>query len=178
MSKKRYKYDKSIAVLKGFTALSCVAFLIAITVFAFLVAVYYVDSISSLVNFGELERAVNKIYLRMDAFLFGGLTVSLFGFILSAGLPGAVVREKGGFRSFVLMLLSAVLIVFYIVIMTTGIEYGYILNYAFGGILVVGILGFLLGITAFISRYNMRRRMERRARKFEKNYLRFEKYNR
>lgn len=174
---RKYPYNKTNAIVKGFTALSSVAFFVAIVVFVGLLAINYFESLSGLIDLSELEYAVNKIYLRLDAFLLIAFGVSLFGMILSVGLPKAIRREKGGFQSFVLMVFSALLIVFYVVIMTSGVKYGYILNYAFGGILLVGILGFILGVVAFITRLNTRRRMERKARKFERNYMRFEKYN-
>ena len=175
---KRYPYNKSNSLLKGFTALSCIAFFVAIVLFVGLLAVYHLDSLKGYIDLGELENAVNKIYLRLDAFLAIGFGVSLFGMILSVGLPKAIIREKGGFQAFVLMIISVALIAFYVVLMTSGVKYGYILNYALGGILVVGILGFILGLIAFLTRVRSRSTMARKARKFERNYMKFEKYNR
>lgn len=175
---KRYSYNKANSIIKGAIALGSIAYFIAIVVFAVLLGAHYLPSLLGFIDLGELEGAVNAIYLRLDAFLLVGLAISVVGFILCCTVGGSLRREKGGFKGFVIILLSASLIVFYFVLFSSDAVFGYILNYALGGILLVGILGVLLGLIVFLTRVRIRMKMARSARKFERNYLKYEKYNR
>ena len=175
---KKYTYNKSNAFIKGAIALGSIAFFLAIVVFSVLTLVYFIPNVLSFIDLSELEIAVNAIYLRLDAFVLIGLAISIISFILCCTCDRSLRREKGGFKGFVIMVLSIALIVFYFILNGTDIIFSYLLNYALGGILLVGIIGTLLGLIVFLTRVRARMKMARSARRFEKNYLKYEKYNR
>ncbi|MBQ4072696.1 MAG: hypothetical protein IJD50_03080 [Clostridia bacterium] len=175
---KRYEYNRINAFTKGLVTLSTLAYGIAFLAFIGFLAINYLSFLEHLIDFSELEFVVSKVFLRLDAFLIIGAVLSFFGLLWSASLPKALSNQKGGFRALLLAVLSAVLIAFFVIIKAKDLTLSYILNYTFGGILVVGIIGLLLGIFALVIRIKNRRQMERKLRKFERNYMKFEKYNR
>ena len=175
---RKYDYNKIGAITKGLVTLSGLAYFVALVAFIGFLAINYIPALSGIIDFSELEFVVSKVFLRLDAFLLIGLGVSLLGFIISVTLSKALKQEKGGFRAVILVVLGAILIVFFIVIKSKGLELSYVLNYLLGGILLVGILGVALGLFALVIRIKNRREMERKVKQYEKNYLRFEKYNR
>lgn len=175
---KRYAYNRVNAFTKGLATISSIAYFLATIVFVALLGVRYLPQFNNLIDFSELEFVVGKIFLQLDAFLIIGLVLSIIGFICSATATKALIREKGGFRGVILLIISIILIVFYILIITNGVTLGHLINYAFGGIMVVGILGVLLALLILHLRAKSRRQIERKIKKYEKNYLKFEKYNR
>jgi len=175
---KRYNYNRIGAITKGLVTLSSLAFFVALVAFLGFLAINYISALHGIIDFTELEFVVSKVFLRLDAFLLIGMGVSLLGFIISVSLSSALRNEKGGLRSVLLIILGAVLIAFFAVIKSKGLDLSYVLNYLFGGVLVVGLLGVLLGLFALFIRIKSVREMERKVKKFEKNYLKFEKYNR
>lgn len=175
--KKKYSYKKSNSLLKGLSALSGFAFFVAFIVFGTLTAINYISAINHLIDLSELEYAVNSIYMRLDAFLLLGIAISLISFIISCTMVSSVKREKGGFKAFVLLILSVALIVFYAILKGSKASFGYILNYSLGGILLIGIIGALFGLYSFLYRLRVRSKLAKNARRFERNYLKYEKYN-
>ena len=175
---KKYGFNRINAFTKGLVTLSSLAYFIALLAFVAFLAINYITMLEGLIDFTELEFVVSKVFLRLDAFLIIGAVVSIIGFVLSATMIKSLSKDKGGFKAVLLTILGVVLISFIIVIKTKGLSLGYILNYAFGGILVVGIFSLALGLFAIFIRIKTRREIEKKLRKFEKNYLKFEKYNR
>ena len=174
---RRYDYNRIGAITKGLVTLCALAYFVALVAFVAFLAINYLPALN-VIDFTELEFVVSKVFLRLDAFLLIGLGVSLVGFIITATLGKALRLEKGGFRAVILMILGAILITFFVIIKSKGLELSYILNYLFGGVLLVGLLGVLLGLFALIIRIKNRREMEKKVRQYERNYLKFEKYNR
>ena len=175
---KKYQYNRIYAFLKGLVTLSSLAYFISLIAFISFIAINYLPFLNGIIDFTELKFVVSKIFLKLDAFLIIGTIISLLGFIWSVTIFKAVSAYKGGFRSALLVVISGLLIAFYFIIISKGLSLSYILNYAFGGILVVGLFGLMLGLFALFIRSRTRRQMEKKLRKYEKNYLNFEKHNR
>lgn len=175
---KKYSYNKINAITKGAVTLSGLAYFVGLVAFIVFLAIYYLPSLNHLIDFTELSFVVGKVFLKIDAFLIIGFVITLLGFVWSIQIPKALAQEKGGFRGFLLTLMSIVLIVFFIIIKSKDLQLSYLLNYTFGGVLVVGILGLVLGLFTLFVRFKTRRQIEKKIRKFERNYIKFDKYNR
>ncbi len=176
--KKKPRYDKLNALLKGFATLSILTYLVSFILFVCFNAINFVPSLQHYIDFSELETLVNLIFLEVDAFLLIGLGISLIGLILVSTLTKSLAREKGGLKALFLILTSVALIVLFTVLKLKPMTLSYLLNYALGGILLVGIVGTLFGLIASFIRIRDKRKLEKQLRKYQKNYLKFQKYNR
>ena len=175
---KKYSYNKINAITKGAVTLSGLAYFVALVAFIGFLAIYYLPSLNHLIDFTEVEYVVSKIFLRLDAFLIIGFFLSLIGFFLCATMIKSLNREKGGFKALLLLVSSILFIVFFVIIKTKDLTLSYLLNYIFGGLLVVGIFGIALALFVLFLRIKSRREIEKKIRRYERNYMKFEKYNR
>ncbi len=176
--KKKPGYNKLNALLKGFATLSILAYLVAFILFVGLNAINFIPTLQYLIDFTELETLVNLIFLEVDAFLLIGLGISLIGLVLVSTLTKSLYQEKGGLKALFLTLTSIILIILFTVLKLKPMTLSFLLNYALGGILLVGIIGTLFGLVSLFIRLRDKQKLERKLRKYQKNYLKFKKYNR
>ena len=174
---KKYDYNRSIAVLRGLVTLSSLAYFVSLLAFVAFLAINFLPFLNHLIDFTEVEYVVSKIFLRLDAFLIIGFVLSLIGFFLCATMIKSLNREKGGFKALLLLVSSILFIVFFVIIKTKDLTLSYLLNYIFGGLLVVGIFGIALALFVLFLRIKSRREIEKKIRRYERNYMKFEKYN-
>ena len=175
---KKYDYNRSIAVLRGLVTLSSLTYFVSLLAFVAFIAINFLPFLNHLIDFTEVEYVVSKIFLRLDAFLIIGFVLSLIGFFLCATMIKSLNREKGGFKALLLLVSSILFIVFFVIIKTKDLTLSYLLNYIFGGLLVVGIFGIALALFVLFLRIKSRREIEKKIRRYERNYMKFEKYNR
>ena len=170
--------NKKINISRGLGSLTAFIYVVATLVFIALNTFFYVDSLHNFVDFQFLQSIVEDV-LPINLFLLVCLGGSLLIMLLTFKLNSNLKKNKGGFVIFLELVLSVALIGFAFVLFGNKVsELNMYVDYLFSFIVLIGALSSIYAIIASLSRFNEKRKMERQARRFERNYMKNQRYNR
>ena len=174
---RRTKRNK-INISRGFGSLTAFISVVSVLVFGALNVVYYVESLGNYVDLSFLDSIVSKT-LPLNLFLIGAVVVSLLISLCTFKLCHNLKRDRGGFVIFLELVFSVALIASGAIVFGNYLDtLNVYVNYLFSFIVLCGAFGVLFAIIATLHRFNEKRKLERKARQFERNYMRNHKYNR